>query len=109
MADYTDWPGKSGQTYRYHFADLAQPIVKAAGNYMFVKYTQSGWLPVYVGVAEDLSNRLANHERWKDAKAQGATHVMGHQNANAAARLAEERDLIEYWLPSCNTHHKPAA
>lgn len=108
MAAYIDWPGKSGKTYRYWFLDSLAPegIQAVAGNYMFVKPTNGGWVPVYIGQAEDLKNRLPAHERLKDAVAAGATATMAHTTPGGeAVRLAEEKDLIEMWLPSLNTHH----
>lgn len=110
MADYIDWPGKSGKIYRYWFlASLsAEAIKNDGGNYMFVKRIQSGFVPVYIGQADSLKARLPSHDRWADAKKAGATHVMTHTTpAGEAARLAEERDLIQNWDPECNSHHTP--
>jgi hypothetical protein len=107
MADIIDWPGKSGKTYRYWFLDLNLPIKSDGGNYMFVKPVPGNkWLPVYIGVADNLSNQLANHERLAEAKRSGATHVMSHTMSDEQARLDEERDLIENWGPILNTHHR---
>ena len=48
-----------------------------------------------------------NHERLDEAKRNGATFVMTHTTpAGEAARLAEEQDLIAYWHPVLNTHHR---
>lgn len=107
MADYIDWAGKSGP-YRYWFSNLTDSFKKEAGNYMFVKQLANGnWLPVYIGQADDLSARLPNHERLADAKRAGASHLMTHTTpAGEQARLAEEKDLIEFWKPVLNTQHK---
>ena len=110
MADWVDWPGKTGN-YRYWFIEnpTAAGIVAAGGNYMFVKRLPNGnWLPVYIGQADDLKARIPTHERWADARRAGATHVMAHTKpAGEQARLDEERDLIAYWSPQLNTHHRP--
>jgi hypothetical protein len=108
VSDIIDWPGKSGKTYRYWFLDMSQPIKSEGGNYMFVKPVGNGkWLPVYIGQADDLGNRIPCHERLADAKRAGATHVMSHTTpAGEQARLDEEKDLIEYWDPVLNTHHR---
>jgi len=110
MADYIDWAAKSGTTYRYWFlANITANGIKAvAGNYAFVKQLPNGnFVPVYFGEAEDLQQRIPNHERWDDAKRAGATHVMAHTTLNGAqARLVEERDLIQYWNPPLNTHYR---
>ena len=110
MADYIDWPGNSS-TYRYWFLDTpATPssIQNVAGNYMFVRPTNNGWVPVYIGIADDLSSRIPFHDRWSDAAAAGATRVMGHTNSDAAKRSSEERDLIGYWNPPLNIQHRKA-
>lgn len=111
MAATVDWPGKSGTKYRYWFLDSLAPnsIKDEAGNYMFVKRLPNGnWYPVYIGQADSLKARLPNHERLAEAQRAGATHVMAHTTpAGEAARLAEERDLIQQWAPALNTHHMP--
>jgi hypothetical protein len=106
--DVIDWPGKSGRTYRYWFSTFTDTFKDEGGNYMFVKpHPNGGYLPVYIGVADSLRDRLSNHERMADAKRAGATYVMTHTTpAGDAARLAEEKDLIAYWQPVLNTHHR---
>ncbi|TMJ01429.1 MAG: hypothetical protein E6G97_16230 [Alphaproteobacteria bacterium] len=108
MTDTLDWPGTSGKTYRYWFTDLNQALKNEGGNYMFVKPMPGNkWLPVYIGQADSLGARLPCHERLPDAKRAGATHAMTHTTpAGEQARLAEERDLIQYWNPVLNTHHR---
>jgi hypothetical protein len=112
MADYIDWPGASGRKYRYWFLEsLAAERIKAdGGNYMFVRRLQNGnWVPVYIGQADSLKSRLPTHDRWSDAKRAGATHVMSHTTPGGEkARLDEERDLIQHWIPPLNTHHRKA-
>jgi len=108
MTGTIDWTGKTGKMYRYWFGDIDSSFKADGGNYMFVREVSSGkWLPVYIGQADDLGNRLANHERWAEAIKAGATRVMTHTTpAGEQARLDEERDLIEYWHPPLNTHHR---
>jgi hypothetical protein len=110
MADYIDWPGQSGKTYRYWFLSrlAADAIKDEAGNYLFAKAVPDGFVPVYIGQADNLRSRLPSHERWEEAKRAGATHAMGHTSQGGEqARLDEERDLIGRWDPSLNTHHRP--
>ena len=112
MTDYLDWPGQSGAAYRYWFVTLdAKKLLDVGGNYIFVKQLPNGnWLPVYIGQADDLQGRLPNHDRLEDAKKAGVTHVMAHTTpAGEAARLAEERDLIQRWHPPLNTQHRKAS
>ena len=94
----------------YYFIDnfSAAGINPVSGNYMFVRRSGIGWVPVYIGQADNLKIRLPNHERLRDAVAAGATRVMAHATPGGEqVRLAEEKDLIEQWHPSLNTHHMP--
>lgn len=111
MADFViDCPGQSGKTYRYWSLDIKAPIKDEAGNYMFVQRLPNGnFVPLYIGQADSLKNRLPAHERLKDAVRAGATHVFAHTAAGGeTARLAEEKDLIQRWDPVLNTHHRKA-
>jgi hypothetical protein len=110
MAQTIDWAGKSGKLYTYWFmSGLTAAGIKAeAGNYVFAKQLPNGnFVPLYFGEAEVLNTRIPGHERWGDAVNLGATHVMGHTTPGGAqARLAEERDLIQFWNPPLNTQHR---
>ena len=111
MADFIDWP-TSGHRYRYWF--LPNPsdsaTIKAlAGNYMFVKPTNEGWIPVYIGIAENLKDRIPNHEMWKEAVKHGATEIMAHTQKDSSIRDAEEKDLIKCWNPPLNSQHRTQA
>jgi hypothetical protein len=110
MSNVIDWNGTSGKTYRYWFLDDISPagIQAVAGNYAFVKQLADGkFLPLYFGEAQDLQNRIPNHDRWADAKKAGVTHVMAHTTQGGVeARCAEERDLIQQWNTPLNVHHR---
>lgn len=106
-----EWSGASGLKYRYFF--LRDPsgalLLSQPGNYMFVRQTnpeKNWWLPVYIGIADDLKGRVMNHEIWEEALRCGATHLMAHLQSDRGARETEERDLIGYWNPVCNTQHR---
>jgi hypothetical protein len=105
-----DWPGKSGKTYRYWALSTiaAEGIQAVSGNYAFVKQLPNGnYLPLYFGEAQDLRARIPCHDRLDDARRLGITHVMAHTTQGGEqVRLAEERDLIQQWNPTMNTHHR---
>lgn len=108
MAVYVDWPAGQ-QTYRYWF--LSNPSTSGAikdhpGNYMFVRRVIGGWLPVYIGIADSLRDRIPGHERWAEAEKLGATHVMSHTQTSQKARKAEEKALIARWNPPLNSQHR---
>lgn len=110
MSDVIDWTGKSGKQYRYWFLEnvTAASIKTVPGNYAFVKRLPNGnFTPLYFGVAEDLSERISNHDRWDDAIRAGMTHVMSHTTPGGEkVRCDEEIDLIQQWRPPLNTQHR---
>jgi hypothetical protein len=105
--DYIDWFGKSGNLYRYWFAD--RPSVNATikdkgGNFVFVMRLPSrNYIPLYFGQANSLRYELPNHERFAEAIRAGATHVMSHTTPDGeGARWVELGDLIRQWRPVLN-------
>ena len=109
MTDFIDIPGQHG-TYRYWPVPTLFTIAFAssAGNYMFMRPTHAGWVPVYIGVARNLSERLSRHEMWPVAQRNGATLTVAHFQPDEARRLTEECDLIAYWNSPCNIQHRTA-
>jgi hypothetical protein len=102
--------GNSGAGYKYWSLaphEVAN-LLDVGGNYGFLKPTgNSHWSPLYFGQADNLRNRLRNHDRWAEAVRLGATVIVTHTTpAGELARLAEERDLIAKWNPPLNVHHR---
>ena len=101
------WGNLSGAPYRFWFVDLSlKGLISQSGVYMFVRRANQVWQPVYVGIADDLPTRLNGHERWAEAVAIGATHLVARGQAALADRQKAEQDLIGYWNPPLNTHHR---
>lgn len=105
--------GASGTNYDYW--DLQSPrdastIQDQPGNYAFLKKLPNGnYLPVYIGQADSLKNRLPNHERMGDAILAGAIVLVAHTTPGGEqVRLAEEKDLVSVWNPVLNTQHRTA-
>ncbi len=100
------WAGKSGVAYTYEIYPIGNSFKEEPGNYIFCKLGAFGqWVPQYIGQTKNLNQRLGDHEKETCAKRNGATHIHAHLNSNEAARLAEEKDLIEGHNPPCNTQH----
>lgn len=99
-----NWPGKSGKTYIYEIYPInGTTFASKPGNYVFCKESAPGqWIAQYVGQSQNLSDRLANHEKLAAAMARGATHIHAHLTARESDRLAEEKDLIQHLNPPCN-------
>lgn len=107
IATTCNWAGKSGKNYTYHVHPIGTTFKKEGGNYIFCKQIANGnWVAQYIGQTNDLDERLGDHEKEACAKRNGATHIHAHLNASKVARLAEEKDLIERFNPTCNTQYK---
>jgi hypothetical protein len=100
------WAGKSGKTYEYEIYPIGTTFNQVPGNYIFCKLNAYGqWVPQYIGQSNNLGQRLGDHEKETCAKRNGATHIHAHVNQIEDDRLREEKDLIEYHNPPCNTQH----
>jgi hypothetical protein len=98
------WQGQSGKSYEYWIYKLPPNFSSKPGNYVFARETSPGrFVPVYIGETSDLSERFDNHHKAACISRNGATHIHAHVNSDgAAARLAEEADLVARWQPRCN-------
>jgi excinuclease UvrABC nuclease subunit len=66
--------------------------------------TSGAWEVLYVGQAESFRDRLPNHERERDARRRGATHVLASVVNERAKRSRLEADMIRELQPPLNTH-----
>jgi hypothetical protein len=100
--------GASGAKYTYYLAIMSGSWQAKPANYMFARRNPDGsWFVAYIGICEDVSDRMSNHERWAEAvRDYRVTHVLNHINESAAARETEERDLILSLDPPMNTQHR---
>ena len=97
------WTGASGKQYKYTVFALDTKWNDVAGNYIFAKESANGWQPLYFGETVSFRARLVpSHEKLPCAHRNGITHIHAHANANGAARLAEESDLIAAYDAPCN-------
>src|SRR6267378_2620137 len=97
--------GLTGRPYYYWPHDRFVDWLDCPANYAFacVNRLIGGWTIFYLGEALNIRDRMLGHDRWDDALAVGATHVLGHVNsAGEEARKAEERDLIARYNPILN-------
>ena len=104
MANTCRWTGASGWGYDYHVVPLSSRLPNVPGNYVICRHAGSMAYPLYVGEAEDLSQRCNdNHEKWVAAIRLGATHIhVKGTTGGKAARCAEETDLRRAFDPPLN-------
>ena len=99
--------GLSGRAYSFELYNRWDTWKDACGVYAFVNLGTRGIWIHYVGICQSFRTRMLSHERWDEAVAHGATHVLAHLGPNDTyAREAEERDLIAAYNPVLNTQHR---
>jgi len=102
MSDKVNW-----LTHEFHILTMEDPWNDVGGIYIFAGVSpQNKWVAIYIGLAENFRNRMANHDRWIEAQRQGATHVHAKVVQSAGARLLLEKELIAAYQPPLNTHHR---
>jgi excinuclease UvrABC nuclease subunit len=102
MSEKISWDG--------HEFSIHVPLVNwsaAAGIYVFTGLNQAKkWVPLYIGQASSLAERLANHERWSEAQRLGATHIHAKVVPHQSQRDQIEKQLIQAFQPRLNTQLK---
>jgi excinuclease UvrABC nuclease subunit len=74
-----------------------------AGLYIFAgRNSQGQWVPLYIGQAGSLAERIPTHERWQEAAKLGATHVHAKVVPLQATRDSLEKQLIQACQPRLN-------
>lgn len=97
------WTGASGKTYVYWVYPIDTTFKKFPANYIYAVSGTTGWMAIYIGETEDISERtLKNHHKKDCIERNGATHIHVHESSNEEARRAEEADLIAKHDPPCN-------
>jgi hypothetical protein len=102
------WHGISRTAYDMHLHAIGGTVHPPVGGiYIACRAAVGGWRGLYVGEAESLyeriTQRLAQHHRWKAMRAVGATHFCTlHVPDDDALRLWIETDLRHALNPVCN-------
>jgi excinuclease UvrABC nuclease subunit len=95
----------SGYTFNVHPANAS--FYDVAGIYIFAGVNQHNvWVPLYIGQATSLANRLAGHEKWSPATKLGATHIHAMAVSKQADRNFIEETLIKRCQPQLNSQLK---
>lgn len=97
-----DFPGQSGQTYRYRAIEDARPLSPGGGNYLYVRDQEGGPpLVLYAGETDSLQRGVL--DRWTEAQADhGASDIYVRLNFSGEVRRAEVADLAERHAPPMN-------
>ncbi len=100
--------GASGTKYNFEVYPIGTQLYVNPGAYLFLRLAaNNNWDVLYVGEAEDFSDRLytnlRQHHRLQCASQRGATHlglikVIGGKNS----RMTIETDLRNAYNPPCN-------
>ena len=96
-----EWLGREFNVY-LHGADWNE----VAGLYIFAYVVGASWSPLYIGKTANFRTYLPTHPRWPEAVQLGATHIHAMVLQGEAARKRAEAELIQYYQPPLNVHHK---
>jgi hypothetical protein len=83
------WSGQSGRQYKYWYSPM--PTFKGKdqpGNYIFARWTGTGWRPVYIGETESLKDRCCSLMRSGRRRLGVAQRTSMHTPAPQTGRLA---------------------
>ena len=96
-----------GIRYRFDVYSIRDRPIGVNAVYWFAFKTAYSYVPLYIGRAEMLSDRLPGHERLPEAIRRGATHLLVHvPGAHDLVKFAEvEKRLIQCFSPPMNTQH----
>jgi hypothetical protein len=102
LAEYIEFLGASGTTYRYLAPD-DRTSIRMAGGYVLVE--RGGETPVllYAGVTDDLAEGW--REAWSIAQSQhDDVQIFIHRTVARQARDAEQADIVAAYDPPMNRH-----
>ena len=100
-------PTATWGSYTFNVHTPIANFLDVAGIYIFAGLNQKNlWVPLYVGQAASLSNRLSGHEKWPQAVRLGATHIHAMAVQRQADRDHVEEHLIKRWQPTLNSQLK---
>lgn len=102
-----NWISASNDYFAFELHDSRTTWNPVGGLYMFCKYTNSRWAPVYVGKATSFKDRLCNHEQWEPSMNLGAAHILAMVVPQESERARLEEVLIRELTPQLNVQLKP--
>lgn len=94
--------GVSGQLYRAGVHLWAPRWNEVAGVYVVLRDDGSRYAVLYVGKTNNLQERLASHHRQPCFDRHRRTHLAWLPEANSIKRAVIERDLMDFYKPTCN-------
>lgn len=109
MVTNIDWLAPNGRKLSFQVLRHDSNWKHVSGLYMFCRQELNGtYIPLYIGQATSLKDRLPNHEQWSPAVRKGADSVHAVVVPSQADRDYFEECLIRQYQPNLNVHHKIA-
>lgn len=96
-------------TYTFGVYDISALPSGLSAVYMFCKIENGLYVPLYIGRAINLPDRLSGHEKKSQAIRLGATYLLVHTPPIVGARVdyvTAEKRLIRHYNPVLNTQHR---
>jgi hypothetical protein len=89
------WTGRSGIQYTYNVYPIGFAFPeKVVGNYIFVRYADREYHPVYIGEGILAERCSGKHHQAKCIVSKGAILIHAHPNTVDLLRKGEETDLL---------------
>lgn len=96
-------------SYRFEILGIHEQPARTNAVYMFCKLENGNYVPLYIGRARNLAERLSGHERKTEAVRLGAQYLLVHTPPVFAARvnyIEAERRLIAHYNPVLNIQYR---
>lgn len=107
MVSIIDWFAPDGRKLSFHVLQHDATWNDISGVYMFCRIeSPSTYIPLYIGKAASLKDRLPLHEQWNPAVRKGASIVLAAVVRFEQDRCYFEENLIRDFQPELNVHHK---
>ena len=107
MVSIIDWFAPDGRKLSFHALSHPSDWYSVSGVYMFCRIeAPSTYIPIYIGKAVSLKDRLPLHEQWNPAVRKGASIVLAAVVRFEQDRCDFEENLIREFQPELNVHHK---
>jgi hypothetical protein len=102
--------GASGKLYRFAALRPDATFPEGPAVYAFARQSPLGaraWTPLFLSRTGNLALRVAQHERWDEARMFGATHILVLSFPDRMSRQEAEADLVEAVRPIMNEDVEP--
>jgi excinuclease UvrABC nuclease subunit len=108
-ANKVNWPVGKSDCVDFNVYPIETSWKDAPGLYVYAFLKDEIWRPVYIGQCVSFKDRLIRHEREKEARHHGATHLHVRMVKDRAYRELWEAQAIKLYQPRLNVQLRSSA